>query len=105
MHTLPQAIGDGGQGWGNALLYVFLSSTIRQELFCLTCLRAKCCPRKPGLDDTVHIHSTSAVNITWKNKKDDESNALLKRSVNYSAAGSMVRSMSTSKLPHEESKA
>lgn len=29
-----QAIGDGGQGWGNALLYIFLSPVIRQELFC-----------------------------------------------------------------------
>ena len=29
-----QAIGDGGQGWGNAVLYIFLSPVIRQELFC-----------------------------------------------------------------------
>ena len=28
-----QAIGDGGQGWGNAILYVFLSPTIRHKLF------------------------------------------------------------------------
>lgn len=28
-----QAIGDPGQGWGNALLYVFLSGTIRRRLF------------------------------------------------------------------------
>ena len=27
-----QAVGDGGQGWGNALLYVFLSPVIRKEL-------------------------------------------------------------------------
>lgn len=27
-------MGDGGQGWGNALLYIFLSPVIRQELFC-----------------------------------------------------------------------
>ena len=32
--VLLQAIGDGGQGWGNALLYIFLSPVIRQELFC-----------------------------------------------------------------------
>ena len=105
MHTLPQAIGDGGQGWGNALLYVFLSSTIRQELFCLTCLRVKFCPRKSDRDETAHEHSSSAVNITWKNKKDDESNPLLKRNINYSAADSGVRPLSSSKLPHEESKA
>ena len=28
-----QAAGDGGQGWGNALLYVFLSPTMRSMLF------------------------------------------------------------------------
>ena len=27
-----QAIGDGGQGWGNAILYIFLSPVIRQRL-------------------------------------------------------------------------
>ncbi len=36
MHSLsllfPQAIGDGGQGWGNAILYIFLSSVIRERL-------------------------------------------------------------------------
>lgn len=29
----PQAVGDGGQGWGNAILYIFLSSAIRHKLF------------------------------------------------------------------------
>ncbi len=38
MHVLnsasaPQAVGDGGQGWCNAILYVFLSSTMRRRLF------------------------------------------------------------------------
>ena len=28
-----QAVGDGGQGWGNALIYIFLSPTIRKQLF------------------------------------------------------------------------
>lgn len=28
-----QAVGDGGQGWGNAVLYVFLSPVIRSRLF------------------------------------------------------------------------
>ncbi len=28
-----KAIGDGGQGWGNAILYIFLSPSIRQRLF------------------------------------------------------------------------
>jgi len=42
-HCSAQAIGDGGQGWGNAILYVFLSPTIRQKLFtdpCEKCLGA-----------------------------------------------------------------
>lgn len=29
---LLQAIGDGGQGWANALLYIFLSPTMRRRL-------------------------------------------------------------------------
>ena len=33
-----QAAGDGGQGWGNALLYVFLSPTMRSMLFCDPCV-------------------------------------------------------------------
>lgn len=28
-----QAIGDGGQGWGNAILYIFFSPDIRRRLF------------------------------------------------------------------------
>ena len=42
-HYSLQAIGDGGQGWGNAILYVFLSPTMRQKLFtdpCEKCLGA-----------------------------------------------------------------
>ena len=38
-----QAIGDGGQGWGNAILYVFLSPTIRERLcnaLCGSCMDA-----------------------------------------------------------------
>ena len=37
----PQAVGDGGQGWGNAILYIFLSPVIRERLigeWCGTCL-------------------------------------------------------------------
>ena len=34
-----QAIGDGGQGWGNALLYVFLSPTIRTQVLWDPCSR------------------------------------------------------------------
>lgn len=31
-HTYIQAIGDGGQGWGNVLLYVLASDKIRTRL-------------------------------------------------------------------------
>lgn len=36
---IAQAIGDGGQGWSNALLYIFLSPTIRRQLFMLPFIR------------------------------------------------------------------
>lgn len=40
----PQAVGDGGQGWGNALLYIFLSPKLRGRLFgCLYRPLAHCC--------------------------------------------------------------
>lgn len=42
-----QAVGDSGQGWGNAVLYIFLSPKIRTRLFCdpcQACLRV--CGRK-----------------------------------------------------------
>ena len=38
-----QAIGDGGQGWGNAILYIFFSPVIRSRLFkepCEDCFEA-----------------------------------------------------------------
>ena len=28
-----QAVGDGGQGWGNAILYIFFSPVMRSRLF------------------------------------------------------------------------
>ena len=34
-----QAIGDGAQGWGNAILYIFLSPTIRRRLIINPCNR------------------------------------------------------------------
>lgn len=33
-----QAIGDGGQGWCNAILYIFFSPTIRRKFFGKNCL-------------------------------------------------------------------
>lgn len=44
----PQAIGDGGQGWGNAILYIFLSPVIRERLIGEWC--GKCVEKLEGLD-------------------------------------------------------
>ena len=35
-----QAIGDPGQGWGNAILYIFMSPMMRERLFCKPCRRS-----------------------------------------------------------------
>ena len=43
--SIHQAIGDGGQGWGNAVLYIFASSQIRKRLFCDPC---KSCMKMSG---------------------------------------------------------
>ena len=32
-YCMLQAIGDGGQGWGNCIVYIFLSSDMRKKLF------------------------------------------------------------------------
>ena len=42
LYQCTQAIGDGGQGWCNAILYIFFSPTIRRKLFgapCESCLQ------------------------------------------------------------------
>lgn len=45
MFVMIQAIGGGGQGWANAILYVLLSPKIRKRLYasicpsrCVTCV-------------------------------------------------------------------
>ena len=44
-HLFPQTIGDGGQGWGNAVLYIFASSKIRKKVLCDLC---KSCIKMSG---------------------------------------------------------
>lgn len=39
--AILQAIGDGGQGWGNAILYIFLSPVIRERLIGEWCGRLR----------------------------------------------------------------
>jgi len=41
--SLLQAIGDGGQGWGNLILYVFGTKQLRDKL--LWCGRSKGSPK------------------------------------------------------------
>ena len=40
MYFPLQAIGDPGQGWGNAILYIFMSPVMRERLFCKPCKRS-----------------------------------------------------------------
>ena len=44
LYISPQAVGDGGQGWGNAILYIFLSPMVRERLiieWCGSCAKDK----------------------------------------------------------------
>ena len=62
-----QAIGDPGQGWGNAILYVFMSPVVRKQLI-TNPLRKLI--RKTG------SHATAA---TMREKKDPTRNKIGKR--------------------------
>lgn len=39
LYLILQAAGDGGQGWSNAVVYIFLSPTIRKQLFIYPLIR------------------------------------------------------------------
>ncbi len=56
-HTRAQAIGDPGQGWGNALLYIFMSDNIRERMLCSPFRK---CARKVarGLLDYTQLSNT-----------------------------------------------
>ena len=54
-----QAIGDGGQGWCNAILYIFFSATTRQKLFrhpLKKCLSATECKLQKLLETETESH-------------------------------------------------
>lgn len=54
-----QSIGDGGQGWGNILLYVFSSPKIRQRLWNTV--------RHPNLRDFLGLGNTSTARQSQMN--------------------------------------
>ena len=91
-----QAIGDGGQGWGNAFLYIFLSSTIRRELLFSPCARLIQCTgaRLRRIGETLETvktnwNDTSVLNISRRDAfRGDEANPLIRRKqvVNYSTS-------------------
>lgn len=45
VNPILQALGDGGQGWGNFILYVLASSKIRNRLFGWLIDRLPCCSK------------------------------------------------------------
>ena len=49
-----QAIGDPGQGWSNAILYIFMSPVMRKRLFCRPSVVP---PRAPSRVHTVSTNS------------------------------------------------
>ena len=53
--SFPQAIGDGGQGWGNFILYVMVSGKVRNKLF-------SCCTGKSANDNLNHLEDRSSQN-------------------------------------------
>ena len=67
----PQAIGDGGQGWGNALLYIFFSPRIRKRLFgepfnkCLLTTEEKL----QALLETDTATSQKSIQVSHKNER------------------------------------
>lgn len=54
---LYQAIGAGGQGWTNAILYIFFSPKIRQRLLCCFSTKCKGCQKTKK---TSRTHFTSS---------------------------------------------
>ena len=50
MMSLLQAVGDGGQGWGNFILYVFTNKQMRERLF-------SCCHKSPDPETSAIQHN------------------------------------------------
>lgn len=60
-NSYSQAVGDGAQGWCNAILYVFLSPTIRHRLIfdpCNRCLNAAIERAAELLESDTRTHAT-----------------------------------------------
>lgn len=71
-HTHTQAVGDSGQGWSNALLYIFLSPSIRKWLIfqCIT----SCCTKLQKLSHYCYgsIEYTPFSRQTIVNNNDEQ---------------------------------
>jgi len=79
-HTHTQAIGDGGQGWGNAILYVFLSPTIRHKLFGEPCDK---CLAETENRIAMFLESDTETNASEKSEtKNGNGNGVAKRKDN-----------------------
>lgn len=61
-----QAIGDGGQGWGNAILYIFLSPIIRERLIGEWC--GKCAEKLEDHLDGVGREEEEGNSVQFKAK-------------------------------------
>lgn len=59
-----QAIGDGGQGWGNAVLYIFLSPIIRERLMMEWC--GKCAEKAEDRLDHLGPSSGQPNNVQFR---------------------------------------
>jgi len=57
-----QAIGGGGQGWANAILYIFLLPTIRNRLFHCELWRSIGTPRHALLPSSTQSYRPPASN-------------------------------------------
>ena len=87
-YVVLQAVGDPGQGWGNAILFIFLSPNVRHRLF------RGCCQIKTKLSAS---HLTSPVSDADEgdfatsyqlNPTSSSSSSRVDMAVNFTSSGS-----------------
>ncbi len=90
-----QAVGDPGQGWGNAILYIFLSPTIRHRLFtepwnkCISVTEEKVGGLLESETESVYSRRSRSQRLAANGKKIDENEPLA------TAAGYKIRKYTT----------
>lgn len=62
-----QAIGDGGQGWGNAILYIFMSPVMRERLIGEWC--GKCMDK---MDDRLNRFGDQTNTVQYRARGSDD---------------------------------